>query len=426
MRLQLWSYNYDPEPTGIAPVSTVWARAMAERGHEVSVVAAHPHYPEPRWGVRVLPYREIRDGIPVLRLPLWIGRATTVARLRQEASYTAALTAALPALGNPDVIVAVSPCFPALLPTMACARLRRVPWVLWLQDILPDGAATTGILTEGALVSGARRLELAAYRSADRIVVISDSFAENLAAKGVPEKKLARIYNVASRPMPEAPRPEPRAAEPTVLTMGNIGHTQNLVAIVDAFQQSGALSRLGARLTITGRGVAEHDVRRAIRTDRITMPGLLESEELDVELRQTSLALVSQRFDGIDFNVPSKLMNFMAYGVPTVAAVHPDSEVARIVTASGGGWVASSPSDCAETVARVLELHDARRERGQAAWRFAQKHFSPRVSAAGFEAVLESAGDGECATAPPVCAVEPRYQPSADPPLGERLSKDSS
>src|SRR5438445_1530913 len=84
VRIQLWSYNYDPEPTGIGIVSTVWARAMRDRGHEVEVVAAHPHYPEPQWGTRVLPYREVRDGIKVLRLPLWIGRGSAAERYRQE------------------------------------------------------------------------------------------------------------------------------------------------------------------------------------------------------------------------------------------------------------------------------------------------------------------------------------------------------
>ena len=40
-----------------------------------------------------------------------------------------------------------------------------------------------------------------AYRSADRVAVISDSFRENLAEKGVPGEKIARIYNPASRPV---------------------------------------------------------------------------------------------------------------------------------------------------------------------------------------------------------------------------------
>lgn len=62
LHVQLWSYNYDPEPTGIGPVSKVLAEGLRSRGHHIEVVAAHPHYPVPRWGKRKLPYREVPDG----------------------------------------------------------------------------------------------------------------------------------------------------------------------------------------------------------------------------------------------------------------------------------------------------------------------------------------------------------------------------
>ena len=99
MRLQLWSYNYAPEPTGIAPVSEVWAHAMKALGHELEVIAAFPHYPEPIWDHPRRPYRELRDGIPVTRLPLWVGRGSAAQRIRQELSFTAAQTAAIPRAG---------------------------------------------------------------------------------------------------------------------------------------------------------------------------------------------------------------------------------------------------------------------------------------------------------------------------------------
>src|SRR4051812_6233951 len=118
MRIQLWSYNFSPEPSGIGPVSAAWAHAMRARGHEVLVVAAHPHYPKPVWGLRVRPYRERHDGVAVLRLPLWVGRDTGLQRVRQELTHTASLAATAPLLPTADVIVVVSPSFPALLPAM--------------------------------------------------------------------------------------------------------------------------------------------------------------------------------------------------------------------------------------------------------------------------------------------------------------------
>ncbi len=123
----------------------------------------------------------------MLRLPLWIGRASAAERYRQELTFMAAQAAATPFLPGPDVLVSASPSFPALLPAVANVRARRIPWVLWLHDLLPDGATATGLVDEGGMVIKlARRLERAAYRAADRIVVLSRAFTDNLVAKGVP------------------------------------------------------------------------------------------------------------------------------------------------------------------------------------------------------------------------------------------------
>ena len=390
MRIQLWSYNYDPEPTGIAPLSGVWARSLRARGHDVEVIAAHPHYPEPLWGHRLVPYRQSLDGIRVLRLPLWIGRASAIQRIRQEASFTAALAATVPTLRTPDVIVAVSPSFPALVPAMANARARRIPWVLWLQDILPDAATTTGIIREGPVIALARRLERRAYRSAARIAVISESFADNLRAKGVDERKVLQVYNPASRPILEAAR-DPAGVDPaTVLTMGNIGHTQNLARVVRSFEESSALAELDARFVLAGDGLAAPEVRAAIRTDRTRVTGILNTDQLERELQRATVAVVSQRYAGLDFNVPSKLMNFMAYGIPTVASVRSDSEVARIIADSGGGWVTDSADtrQLADRLASSLASPGELAKRGEAARRFAQANFGPGRLAERFEGAL--------------------------------------
>ena len=166
------------------------------------------------------------------------------------------------------------------------------------RDILPDGAAATGLLREGRLIDLARHFERHAYRSAARIVVISDSFAQNLGEKGVPRDKIVRIYNPASRDILREPRSEDEIDGSLVLTMGNIGHTQNLVAVTQAFEDSSELAGLGARLVMAGDGVAGDDVRAAIRTDRVTVTGVLDDAALDRHLRSAAVALVSQRYEG--------------------------------------------------------------------------------------------------------------------------------
>jgi colanic acid biosynthesis glycosyl transferase WcaI len=393
MRIQLWSYNYHPEPTGIGPVSTALAQALHERGHDVHVVAAHPHYPSPLWGRRRLPYREQLDSIDVLRLPLWVGRATATQRYRQELTFLASQLAAVPALRRSDVAVVVSPSFPALLAAILAHRLRRSPWVLWLQDILPDGAAATGLVGDGGLVLAAsRRLEAAAYREAAMIVTLSPDLHHNLRGKGVPDGKIRVIGNPATRAPVQRPDPDAVLAERPwrILSMGNIGYTQGLAPLVEAFEASD-LSPDEVRLHITGVGVAAEEVRSRVKSERVQMLGMVGNAELDAQLSQAAIALVSQHHTGTEFNIPSKIMNFMMYGLPVLAAVNTGSEVARIVEASGGGWVVDSsrPELFPQKVAELLDRPGEVQERGRAAARYAEQHFTVSAFADRFEDVLQ-------------------------------------
>lgn len=400
VRIQIWSYNYAPEPQGIAPLSTVLAETLGRRGHDVLVVAAHPHYPQPTWGTSRRPYRERRGGVPVLRLPLWIGRDSGMQRLRQEASFALAQTLTVPLLPACDAVVAVTPSFPAVAAAMAFSRLRRTPWVLWLQDIVTDGAESTGLLLPGRLLDGARAFERASYRSAARVAVISDAFRENLLAKDVDPAKIVRIFN----PMTAVAAPGPvDVASRRIVVMGNIGHSQGLDRIVGAFEASPELAAAGARLVIVGHGVEADTVRSAIRSDRVEMPGVMTGQTLEAELRRSALAVVSQRADVAEFNLPSKLMNYMAYGLPVLASVRPGSETGRLVLESGAGWVtdAADSGAFARQAAEALGRQDELRARGAAGRRYALEHFHPESVAERFESLLEEVVQGPRATAVP-------------------------
>lgn len=394
LRIQLWSYNYDPEPTGIGPVSTAWAQGLRELGHHIDVVAAHPHYPEPHWGSRRRPYREVRDGVPVLRLPLWIGRETAMERYRQELSFMAAQTLAIPFLTRPDVLVAASPSFPALLPAILATSSRSIPWVLWLHDILPDGATTSGLVDEKSpVIRLSRRLERAAYHSADRVVVLSRAFTDNLVAKGVPADKIELIYDPATRAPANGPESgeRQRGAAPRLLSMGNIGFSQGLAELIAGFEDDPELNA-ETRIVITGGGMASEETRSKIRTDRVEMLGLVDDERLERELQQATIALVTQRHTGSEFNIPSKLMNFMAYGLPVLAAVNPAGEVARIVEEAGAGWIVDSgdPAGFPRAITKIASQPDEVAARGAAALAYAQANFTRAGFASRFEASLRT------------------------------------
>lgn len=274
---------------------------------------------------------------------------------------------------------------------MVNARARRTPWVLWLHDILPDGAVSSGIVGGGSpVIQLARRVERAAYRNADRIVVLSEAFVENLMRKGVPEGKLQLIYPPATRSPGHDIRFDDRSRPHRVLSMGNIGYSQGLASLVNAFEHSQDLADIPVRFIITGKGVASEEARAEIRTERIEMPGVVDDERLEKELQEATITLVSQRHDGAEFNIPSKIMNFMTYGLPILAAVNPNGEVARIVERSGAGWVvdSSEPETFPRKLVEILSSPQDIQARGRAAYEYAKTHFTQANFAERFDGVL--------------------------------------
>jgi colanic acid biosynthesis glycosyl transferase WcaI len=398
-RVQLWSANFAPEPTGIAPVSTVLAEGLDQLGWDVDVVANHPHYPDPRWGARRRPYRQRHGDIRIVRLPLLIGRETAKQRLLQEMSIVSSYLAATPFLGppllrKPDVLLVVSPPFPALLAAVINGRLRGVPWVYWMHDLLPDGAVSTGFVDEDSRIMRASRwLERTAYEQCDSVAVLSQAFADSVLAKGVPPEKVDLIYDPATRPFPDLSSngSGPAAGEEIrILSMGNIGLTQGLAPLVAAFERSAEIADRKVKLVITGNGVAAADVEAEIRSDRVEYLGLVSDERLEQELSSATLALVSQSHEGAEFNLPSKLMNFMAYGLPIVAAVNPGGETARLVKKAEAGWIAdSSVADLfPETVVSAISDRDDLRRKAEAARSYAEKSFSREAFAGSFDRLL--------------------------------------
>jgi len=294
-------------------------------------------------------------------------------------------------LSTPDAIVAVTPSFPGLLPAMVNARLRGIPWIMWLQDILPEGAATTGLVEPGLILEAARRCEMAAYRSAEKIVLISDAFERNLRAKGVPPEKTVRIYNPSAVPVGAYRPPRRPEGRPRLLVMGNIGHTQGLADVVRAVESSDVLGSTGAQLRIVGHGVAADEVAAAVTSDRVKMVGLLLAQDMEDELEDTTVGLVTQRADVAEFNLPSKLMNYMAHALPVLAVVNPESETARIVSRAGAGWVVDSSrleEQLPRTIEHILAEPDEIMRRGRAAHAAAVHHFAPELIAEQYEKVL--------------------------------------
>src|SRR5437868_2220441 len=109
-----------------------------------------------------------------------------------------ATTAAMKRL-LPDVVIASSPPLVAVIPGYVAAMLGRAPFVFEVRDLWPESAVTTGVLRASSpLTKALEVLEKWAYRTSDRINVLSPAFRTDIVRRGLaPESKITFVPNGA-------------------------------------------------------------------------------------------------------------------------------------------------------------------------------------------------------------------------------------
>ncbi|WP_017300739.1 glycosyltransferase family 4 protein [Nodosilinea nodulosa] len=403
MRILIYSYNYHPEPIGIAPLMTELAEGLAARGHQVRVVTAMPNYPErtiyPEYRGRLFA-TEVRNGVTIQRcFVLASPQRGLVGRLLLESSF---ITLSLwPALRGwrPDVIFNTSPSLPACLPVALLKTLFQCPSVLNLQDILPEAAVQTGLISNPWAIRLFELLETFAYRSATRISVIAQGFRDNLLAKGVPDTKMVPIANwvdvnfIAPRPQASSEfRRRHRLQDKfVVLYTGNIAETQGVRTAIRAAQALTAYPDI--RMVIVGEGkqIAVLDrFRQQLGLTNVVLLPFVPRAELPDMLAAADVGLILQKHGMVGFNMPSKTQVLLACGRPILAAVPAHGTAAQVVMASGGGIVVE-PENPTSLAKGILDLYH-HPEKAQALARrgrqYALEHYSAKRAIDRYEALF--------------------------------------
>ncbi|MDZ8065916.1 MAG: glycosyltransferase family 4 protein [Nostoc sp. DedQUE08] len=369
MRILIYSYNYYPEPIGIAPLMTELAEGLVKRGHEVRVVTAMPNYPERqiyqeyrgKWYVN-----EYKNGVQIQRSYVWIRpQPNLLDRVLLDASFV--VTSFVPALigWRPDVILSTSPSLPSCVPVALLGWLRACPVILNLQDILPEAAVHVGLLKNKLLIRLFTLLEKFAYRTATKISVIADGFVENLRSKGVEADKIVQIPNWVDvnfiRPLPKEDNPFRTAhslnGKFVVLYSGNIALTQGLESVVKA---ASALRHIpDIVFVIVGEAKGLQRLQQECLdcgADNVMLLPFQPRKDLPQMLAAADVGLVVQKKNVVSFNMPSKIQVLLASGGALVASVPDNGTAARAIRQSGGGVIVP-PEDPQALAMAILNLY---------------------------------------------------------------------
>lgn len=401
MRVVVIGINYPPEVAGIAPQTAALCRHLAARGDDVCMLTAKPHYPA--WRVfadhRQSGFvRQTLDGVQVIRLPTYIPArpGSLIRRLLYDGSF--ALTACLAALLLPraDVYVYVGAQPAAAAATAVVARSKGRPWVAKVADLAVNAGAAIGMLPNRAVARRLRAVEYAIYKRADTVLVLTEGFAEELLRHGLSEPKLQIVRDSEDLTglAPTTDRRDTRRRhgldldQPLITHIGSIGRKQGLQVAVQAADGD----QTGACWLFVGDGPERSAIKRAASAGRVRFLPFLSRPQLADLLAASDLVLLTQRRGLIESVIPSKLITYMAAGLPVVASVHTDSEAARLIRKAGCGCVVEPEDpDALRTAAAELLAAPERRQQFRAAGRsFAAREFDRSTVVARQARVLES------------------------------------
>ena len=391
MRILIYSYNYYPEPIGIAPLMTELAEGMVKRGHEVRVVTAMPWYPTgeviPEYKGKLFATEEI-NGVTVQRSYIWARKKRNlVNRAAFELSFI--VSSMMQALRGwrPDVILLTIPGLPVALPATLLGKIYNCPVILNLQDILPDAAVHVGLMKNQKVIEILKRLEKFAYRHATKISVIADGFIKNLAAKGVDTDKMVEIPNWVNvdfiKPLKLKNnyfRQENNLKNKfVILYSGNIALTQGLETVIDAATCLKHIEEIA--IVIVGESKALDRLQAycdQVGATNVTLLPFQPRAKLPQMLAAADVGLVVQKKNVLDFNMPSKIQVLLASGKAIIASVPSTGTAASAIRRSQGGLVTApeEPQALADAIVSLYNNQQQAINLGKQGREFAEKNYA--------------------------------------------------
>lgn len=389
MKILFLSDNFPPE--GNAPATRLYEHAIrwVRAGHDVTVITCAPNFPE---GKLFAGYRnrwrqvEDIDGIRVVRVKTYI--TANEGFLKRTLDYMSfMLMGFLAGLfeRRPDVVVATSPQFFCAMGGWALSVAKWRPFVFELRDLWPASIMAVGAMRKNVVIRGLEKIELFLYKRARAIISVTESFREDLVARGIPRKKIHVVINGVDLDRYE---PRPRDAELerefglagkfVAGYMGTHGMAHALPKVLEAAER--LLHREDIAFFFAGSGAERAKVEQLVKERNLHNVRLIPrqpKERMPALWSVCDLAIVPLRDTPVFATViPSKIFEAMGMGVPILMSL-PEGEATAIIRASESG-VCVPPEDADAMASAVQALADNHGRMGT--YRNAARAAAPRYS----------------------------------------------
>jgi colanic acid biosynthesis glycosyl transferase WcaI len=365
MKVLLLNQCFYPDVMATAQQLTQLAVGLAEKGHQVTVIAGDRGYDDPS---ARFPRSETWEGIAIVRIPsLGLGKHTKWRRAVSFASFLIVCTLRMLWLPKFDVVIALtSPPLISLLGSVF-TRIKGGRFLVWVMDLNPDEAIAAGWLKADSLPARIlKNLLRYSLQQASRVVVLDRFMKERIVRHGVLDERIAVLPPWAhgdSIYFDEAGRRAFRGRHElekkfVVMYSGNHSPCHPLNTLLEAAQR--LASRQEIAFCFVGGGTEQAKVKTFAAQHRLNAVSSLPYQPLKELAGSLSAAdlhtvVMGDGFSGIVH--PCKVYNILSVGVPFLYIGPSESHVTDIAAQATNGFVMYSArhGEVDRVVAHILK-----------------------------------------------------------------------
>ena len=337
MKILFLTDNFPPEVNAPAVRTYEHCREWVRLGAEVTVITCAPNFPQGKvyQGYQNKLYsKEYIDGIKVLRVWTYItANEGFFKRILDFISFS--ITSFIAGLFvDADVIVATSPQFFTALSGRTLSFFKCKPWVMEIRDLWPESIKAVGATKATWALRYFEYEEMWCYRSARKLIVVTYTFKEKIANKGIDASKITVIKN-GTDCSEFYPKPKDKAIVESLdlegkIVLGYIG-THGMAHKLDFILRCAhRLRGTKYHFLLIGAGAEKENLlrlREELGCTNVTMLDPVAKANVNRYISVLDIALINLRKSDLFTSViPSKIFENAAMGIPILMGVQGEAQ----------------------------------------------------------------------------------------------------
>lgn len=256
--------------------------------------------------------------------------------------------------------------------TVNAAKMKGIKVVAMLQDVWPDNAVQSHLISEGSILYKYFEMwQKSVYKNADKLICISDDMKDFIVSKGVDADKIEVIYNWGySDDVVDIPWEENEFVKKYNLDRekfyaiyaGNIGKMQNVEIVVNAAKE--LQDREDIQFLIIGDGARREAIAEmSAGLKNVTMLPMQPSELATHIYSAAGVNIIPLVAGGTKTAMPSKTGVVLSCGQPVVFCFDASERFVNTVYESKAGMVVhpDKPTELSNAILMISEK-DSKRE----------------------------------------------------------------